>query len=240
MKKNYYKLLAFSILITWLSTSNAQEIPQRKHPGVSNISYKERYEMYKGLNLSVEQLKQLQVLSKYLREKTKAIRLDSNLSTQQKRTQLLDLKNKLITKRKQILTDQQIQQLEKNIQAHRKNYSPNLNKTVTNNIIAEKEKDPNGLSKHSSKNSFSGDRKSLNLTSEQKEKLKTLFTDNRRKIQLIKNNTSVSNTDKRKLYQKIQQQYQTELNSILTLEQQKNWEYNRQVSLQKKSNKRRA
>ncbi|MCH5596771.1 hypothetical protein [Niabella ginsengisoli] len=102
-------LLVTSILI-------AQEIPSRVNDGVSLSQQKEvKRDALAGLNLSREQLKELQALNKDAKQQQKNLTSDSNINAKQRREKLQILKKQQADKRKAVLTAEQYTKYEQNL-----------------------------------------------------------------------------------------------------------------------------
>ncbi|HVZ16518.1 MAG TPA: hypothetical protein VG897_05340 [Terriglobales bacterium] len=66
--------------------------------------------------------------------------------------------------------------------------------------------------------------KKLNLTQDQQDKLKPIFQKQREQAQAIKNDTSLSKEQKKEKFQALRQDTMTQVNGILTPEQQQQWQ----------------
>jgi Spy/CpxP family protein refolding chaperone len=73
----------------------------------------------------------------------------------------------------------------------------------------------------------------LNLTDDQKTKLKPILTEEAQQIQGVKDDTSMSPTDKKAKMHEIKASHRTQINEVLTPDQQKKWAEMRQSAHEK-------
>jgi Spy/CpxP family protein refolding chaperone len=229
MRQKYIRTLFLigCLLITGILT--AQEIPGRKNEGVKQAGPTNiKRDAYNGLDLTKEQQKQLRELEKDNRQALKDIQADNSLTAAEKKDQLRAVRQQQVEKRKGILTRAQNARYEENIREFRKNSSEAAtDKNVVNNIIKDKEKDANGLSrdhgkKTSKKNSASWN--NLNLSSEQKEQMKLWNDDYTSRLKIIKYDLSLKGEQKQSQIEQLVREQDLQLRSILTPEQKLIWD----------------
>jgi Spy/CpxP family protein refolding chaperone len=75
--------------------------------------------------------------------------------------------------------------------------------------------------------------KELNLTDEQKEKLKPIFTSQMEEVQAVRNDTSLTPPQRRQKMMAIHQKYSPQVNAILTPEQQAKWKAMKKDAMEK-------
>jgi Spy/CpxP family protein refolding chaperone len=66
--------------------------------------------------------------------------------------------------------------------------------------------------------------KQLNLTDDQKEKLKPILQDEAKQLQAVQNDTALSHDQKMAKSKEIRQAHKSQINGVLTPDQQKKWE----------------
>ncbi|MGC4234896.1 MAG: hypothetical protein QM594_18090 [Niabella sp.] len=229
MRQKYIRslLLVGCLLVTGILI--AQEIPERKNDGVkqggpTNV----KRDVYSGLNLTKEQQKQLQELEKDNRQAVKDIQADNSLTAEEKKDRLRAVRQQQVKKRKGILTSEQNTRYEENIKEFRNNSDgAATDKNVVNNIIKDKKRDANGLSrdpgkKTSKKNNANWN--NLNLSSEQKEQMKLWNDDYASRLRIIRNDISLSGAQKQEQIAQLVREQDLQLKSILTPEQKAIWD----------------
>lgn len=206
----------------------AQEIPSRANEGVSGAAPREaRRNAYYDLKLTREQQKKLQELNKGNREQLKVITADSTLSNQERRKQLQQVRNDMVVSRKAILTEEQYRKLEQNLEEIRKKGAASPEKNVVSNVEKNKEKDANGLSRDITKKTSKTRREGWNdlqMTGEQRERMKTASQDFNAKLQTIRSNISLASAEKQDQARDAYRAYEMEVRSILTAEQKSKWD----------------
>jgi len=75
--------------------------------------------------------------------------------------------------------------------------------------------------------------KELNLTDDQKEKLKPILTSQMEEVQGVRNDTTLTQTQRRSKMMAIHQKYAPQVNAILTPEQQAKWKAMRKDMMEK-------
>lgn len=77
--------------------------------------------------------------------------------------------------------------------------------------------------------------KQLNLTDDQKAKLKPILQDEEQQLQAVYNDTSLSHEQKMAKAKEIREAHKSQINNVLTPDQQKNWEEMKKKPREKKS-----
>ncbi|MFV0606203.1 MAG: hypothetical protein ACK5NK_10210 [Niabella sp.] len=240
------KILIIAAIAGCISFSvQAQTMPERENTGVQNQrTTQKRAEMYKDLNLTEQQKQKLTALNKDGREAMQAIKNDSKLTQEQKRTQSNELIASQKIKRDAILTadqrtklDEKLQQMQASNKGKRngKNDSDNMKKDDRKKKNGDADKslgsgrDKNGLSKADNRRRGNGNWiNSLNLNEEQKKQMKILNEETRSEIQIVRDNISLTNDQKKTRIEEIMKATKTKRKSILTPEQEAAWEMKQQ------------
>ncbi|WP_114792312.1 hypothetical protein U0035_16565 [Niabella yanshanensis] len=219
-------LISGALLITYVLM--AQEIPSRTNEGVSSAAPREaRKNAYFNLKLTKEQQKELQVANKENREKMKEIAADSTLEPKERKNQLQAVRKDLIEKRRTILTEEQYTMYEQNLKEIKEKGLVGSAKNVVNNIEKNREKDPNGLSRDAEKKTSKKGRSNWNdlqMTGEQREKMRLANQDYNTRAQTIRNNISLTSSEKQDQTKEAYRAYEMEIRSILTSEQKSKWD----------------
>lgn len=219
-------LISGALLFTYVLM--AQEIPSRINDGVSSAAPREaRKDAYFNLKLTKEQQKELQVANKENREKAKEIAADSTLEPKEKKSQLQAVRKDLIEKRRTILTEEQYTKYEQNLKEIKEKGLISPEKNIVSNTERNKGKDPNGLSRDEPKKTSKKGRSNWNdlqMTGEQREKMKTANQDYNSRVQTIRNNISITSTEKQDQIREAYRAYDMEIRSILTSEQKSKWD----------------
>lgn len=185
MKKYFAFALAFLLIAS-------AGIAQQKHP-LKN----ERSEMFRGLDLTVEQ-----------KEKMKSIRESSHASMEKLRAEKLTA-DQFAAKRKAIREDEK-KQIEGIL-------TPEQKQKMQTRLSQIKGKELNGKEGMNMKGKYA----SLNLTDKQKADLQANRKDFKEKSLAIKNNAALTDEQKREDLKKLKEQKKESMKTILTPEQQK-------------------
>ncbi|HTG56060.1 MAG TPA: hypothetical protein VL943_07330 [Niabella sp.] len=219
-------LISGALLLTCVLM--AQEIPSRTNEGVSSAAPREaRKDAYFNLKLTKEQQKELQVAGKENREKIKEIAADSALSPKERRQKVLDARKELVEKRRAVLTPEQYAMYEQNLKEIREKGVVSPEKNVVSNVEKSKEKDSNGLSRDVAKKASKKGRSNWNdlqMTGEQREKMKAANQDYNSRVQTIRSNISITSAEKQDQIREAYRAYDMETRSILTSEQKSKWD----------------
>ncbi|WP_346236442.1 hypothetical protein ABDK00_015485 [Niabella insulamsoli] len=207
----------------------AQEIPSRVNEGVSMPSKKgQKKSALEGLNLSREQLKDLQTLNKEQKALIKKVTADSAIDQKEKRKRLQGLRQQQAQKLQSILTGPQYARYQQNMKEMKaqgdEQPAPNQ---VTNNVEKDKSKDLNGLSRNTKKKTSKnqkGNWNDLNLTAAQRKELKLLTDDYAARLRIVRSDMSKNASEKKSQIQQIQREYNMQLGGILTAEQKVKWD----------------
>ncbi len=157
-------------------------------------------EMMTKLNLSQQQQDQLKPIFEKQREEAKAIRQDTSLTEDQKKQKFDALRQDTQTQVNSVLTTEQQQQWAQ-MKANRQQHMADGRQK-----LAEK----------------------LNLTQAQQDQIKPIMEKQREQAKAIRQDNSLSQDQKRTKMQALHQDTQTQLNAILTPEQQQQWQQMRQ------------
>lgn len=221
-----------------INPAKAQIIPERENPGV-HVNYGKQaaiLNLYNGLNLSKDQQSELKALQKESRAQIKAITLDTILSAKERKMELLSIRENAEGKRKALLSDEQNKIFEIN---RAKLYSSNANAdrgTVKNNISNLKRKDANGLSRKVNKKTSKNRWSALELSEEQRNKLKIWAKNEKTRLLAVRKNTSLSQTERRRRFYLLKQNGDSMLDDILNHEQKLKWmELQRELKLMRNS-----
>jgi len=206
----------------------AQEIPSRVNDGVSSAAPREaRKDAYFNLKLTKEQQKELQALNKESRDKVKALSEDSLLAPKERREKTQAIRKELTEKRRAILTEEQYARYEQNLKEIKEKGAISPERNVQNNVGKNKEKDVNGLSRDTEKKTSKqgkGNWNDLQMTGEQREKMRTAGQDYSSRLQTIRNNISLTSSEKQDQIRDAYRAYDMEVRSILTAEQKSTWD----------------
>jgi Spy/CpxP family protein refolding chaperone len=197
MKKTFFLLLAAALTV---STAHAQDIPERKHDGLSRSEGMKKRgsgEMAK-LNLTEDQKKQFKDLQEQRRKDMEALKTQ-NLTPEQSKEKMEALRKDYHDKSQALLTTEQKSQLE----TLRKDRKEDMTKRGE---LSRKEGKRPG--------------QDLNLTPEQSEKLAASRKETGDKLKALKNDQSLSEDAKKAERQKIMKAQHESMKSILTPEQQ--------------------
>lgn len=227
----YLRLKKMGIICGMVLTTHAlsaQEIPARVNDGVSSAAPREaRKDAYFNLKLTKEQQKELQALNKESRDKVKEITQDSMLAPKERREKMQIVRKELTERRKTILTEEQYARYEQNLKEIKEKGAISPEKKVQNNFIKNKEKDVNGLSRDTGKKASKngkGNWNDLQMTGEQREKMRTAGQDYNSRLQTIRNNISLTSSEKQNQIREAYRAYDMEVRSILTAEQKSKWD----------------
>lgn len=218
-------IVGFHLII---NVSTAQEIPSRTNEGVSSAASREaRKDAYFNLKLTKEQQQELQVAAKENRDKAKEIAADSTLDPEARKEKIQAVKKELVEKRKAVLTAEQYSLYEQNQKEIKKNGAVSPERNVVSNTPKNKDKDPNGLSRDTEKKASKKERgnwNDLQMTGEQRERMKAANQDYNSQVQTIRNNISLTSTEKQDQLRTAYRSYEMEVGSILTAEQKSKWD----------------
>ncbi|GEM_PF-6364120 len=227
----YLLLKKMAVIGSFLVITNgllAQEIPSRANDGISSAAPREaRKDAYFNLKLTKEQQKELQVVNKENREKVKEIAADSTLAPKERKEKTQAVKKELVEKRKAVLTAEQYAMYEQNQKEIKEKGAISPEKNVVSNTEKNKGKDLNGLSRDEEKKASKKGKSSWNdlqMTAEQREKMKTTSQDYNSQVQTIRNNISLTSSEKQDQVRNAYRAYEMEVRSILTAEQKSKWD----------------
>lgn len=198
---------------------SAQQIPSRTNDGIRrNEARLDQLKEYQQLHLSAGQQQKLRSLQKETRQKTGAIRTDPQLTNNEKKEKLKQLFQDQTSKRNAILTPQQQQTWQELALTRKQSRSGEMITVDQRSPQADKDHDRNGLpkKKHSPGNN-------LTLTQPQKQKISALNAQLREKVISIKNNTTLSDEQKKEQLTAIQKDMRRQRKEILTAEQWQQW-----------------
>ena len=146
--------------------------------------------MFQGLNLTADQQTQVKTLLQNQRSQMQAVRNNTTLTQEQKKQQIGELRKTNHQQMMAVLTPEQQAQLQQMRAKHEKR-------------------------------GFQGrGLQALNLTDQQKEQIKPIFDNTRQQVQALRGDTSLTPEQRRQKLQEIRSNQQTQLNAILTPEQQ--------------------
>jgi Spy/CpxP family protein refolding chaperone len=160
--------------------------------------------MAQELNLSDQQKTQMQSLMQNQRQQVQAVRNDSSLTAQQKQDKLKQLRESNHHQVMAVLTPEQQQKWQQFRSEHK------------------------GMGKGGMGGGM-GPMARLNLTPEQKTKLQPIFQSSRQQMQAVRNDASLTPEQKQAKIREIRQNTQSQVNGILTPEQQQQWQQMRQM-----------
>jgi Spy/CpxP family protein refolding chaperone len=164
--------------------------------------------MAQQLNLTDQQKTQMQSLMQNQRLQAQAVRNDSSLTPQQKQDKLKQLRETNHQQMMAILTPEQQQKVEQFRSEH-----PAMGK----GRMGRGRMGPGG------------GLAALNLTSDQKSKLEPIFQSSRQQLQAVRNDSSLTPEQKQAKISEIRQNTQSQINGILTPEQQQQWQQMHQM-----------
>lgn len=221
-------LAAIFIVFTALALQ-AQVMPERENEGVTKETRTaKRGDVYQDLKLSKEQQEKLKLLNQENKDQMQAIRNDDDLTQEQKKIKYKELADGQREKRKSILTPEQNAKMEAKMKEMRNDRRGGMAKEDKGDRGKAKSgkqgnKDLNGLSKRGENNR--GDwTKDLNLTADQKIKMKDLNEEMRSRMQSIRDNSSLNQKQKRDALENLQKEVSLKRKGILTAEQELKWE----------------
>lgn len=234
------KFIAIATLAGVISLSaGAQTMPERKNDGVNKERTEKRGDVYKDLNLTKDQQQKIKALNQDSHAQAEAIRNDNTISQEQKREKFNTLKESQKVKRDAILTDEQRTKIEakkKDMHNNRKDGrdAPSDQNKMKNDADHKKHGNweiNNGTNRdQSSFNNMNRQRrgndqmKDLNLTKDQKIKMKALNEETHTKMQSIRGNASLTSEQKKARVQELMKDVQAQRRAILTPEQLSKWE----------------
>jgi len=205
----------------------AQTIPERENPGVVTESgKKEKFNLYKDMNLSKDQQKKMTLMARDIKAQMKTVNEDSTLTRQERRRKLITIREDASNKRKAILSAKQMEQYEKNLADSRtwKKNEEDTTARVTNN---EKRnnigKDENGLSRKMEKKASKKSGQDLELSADQKKKLLDLTLEKRDKERNIMSNLTLSKQERESQLEQLRREQNMALDEILTPAQKAAW-----------------
>jgi Spy/CpxP family protein refolding chaperone len=155
--------------------------------------------MAQQLNLNDQQKTQVQSLMQNQRQQAQAIRQDASLTPEQKRDKFQQLRKSNHQQMLGILTPEQQQKFQQ-LRSERKGMG--------------RGKMGGGM----------GPMSRLNLTPDQKAKLDPIFQSTRQQVEAVRNDPSLTPEQKQAKMREIHQGTQSQVNSILTPEQQQQWQ----------------
>jgi Spy/CpxP family protein refolding chaperone len=196
--------LLLGILITgamWAQTTDQDATPSAA-PGPQKMMGRQHprgfERMAEQLNLTDQQKTQLQSFKQSQRQQAQAIRQDTSLTPEQKRDKFKQLRESNHQQMMGILTAEQQQKLQQLRSEHQ------------------------GMRR--GKMGGVGPMARLNLTPDQKSQLDPIFQSTRQQVQAVRNDTSLTAEQKKEKIREIHEGTKSQVNSILTPEQQKQWQ----------------
>jgi Spy/CpxP family protein refolding chaperone len=157
--------------------------------------------MAEKLNLSQQQQDQLKPIFEKQREQAKAIRQDNSLTQDQKKEKMQALHQDFQTQVSGILTPEQQQQVAQMKANGREHMRGKMGARM-----AEK----------------------LNLSQQQQDQLKPIFEKQHEQMRAIWQDNSLSKDQKKEKMQALRQDFQTQINDVLTPDQQQQWQQMRE------------
>ena len=155
--------------------------------------------MAQHLNLTDQQKTQVQSQMQNQRQQAQAIRQDTSLTPEQQREKLQQLRQSNHQQMMDILTPEQQQKFQQLRSEH-----PRMGRGKMGGGI--------------------GPMSRLNLTPDQKSKLDPIFQSSRQQVEAVRNDTSLTQEQKQAKIGEIRQGTKSQVNSILTPEQQQQWQ----------------
>ncbi len=191
MKKLLAIALSFSLFAL---TANAQvSRKSNEHNKVQRDSHHKNGNMMKDLNLSEAQKTQLKESRESAKQQMEAIKNDASLSQDQKKVKMQELRKSQQEKMSSILTPDQKEKMK----AEKKEWKEN-----------SKEENRHGEMKND-----------LKLTDAQKTQMKANHESIKQQREAIKNNTSLTEAQKKEKMEELHESQKEKMNSILTPEQ---------------------
>ena len=160
--------------------------------------------MAQQLNLTDQQKSQIQSLMQSQRQQAQAVRNDSSLTAQQKQDKLKQLRESNHQQVMAVLTPEQQQKWQQFRSEH------------------------TGMGKGRMGGGM-GPMARLNLTPEQKTKLRPIFQSSHQQVQAVRNDASLTTEQKQAKISEIRQNTQSQVNGILTPEQHQQWQQMQQM-----------
>jgi len=184
--------------------ATTQSVPNRGYGHHGQRGAHMRQMMISKLNLSQQQQDQLKPVFQKQRDAAKAIRQDTTLTADQQKQKLDALRQDTQTQVNSVLTPEQQQQWAQMKAEGKQRMAANRHKMGAR--MAEK----------------------LNLSQAQQDQLKPVMQKQREQAQAIWHDNSLTQDQKRTKMQELHQDTQAQLNTILTPEQQQQWQQMRQ------------
>ncbi|HWR17867.1 MAG TPA: hypothetical protein VN577_23765 [Terriglobales bacterium] len=156
--------------------------------------------MAKKLNLTQQQQDQLKPIFEQTRQQAQAIKNDSTLTQQQKQEKLKALRENTHSQVQTILTPEQQQQMSQ-MREQRMERMKGARQQMGQRIAQK-----------------------LNLTQQQQDQLKPIMDKQREQMQAIRTDSALTQAQKQEKMQALRQDTQTQVNAILTPEQQQQWQ----------------
>lgn len=212
-----------AIVLASATFINAQEVSSvKERPRTYRHIKKDHFS--KELNLSEQQQKELQTLNTNMRDKLKAIAKDSSLSKEEKRKQLAAVRAEFSDKRKNVLTPQQKELIDKKLQSYKEYRKKRGFAKWAHRGAHGWSKDGYAKSRKFSKKASNAYADSLRLTDSQKQKLKAIMLDTKKKALDIRHNTALNADERRHQFEALRKQHSAEVDKILTEEQKAIWQ----------------
>lgn len=191
----------------WAQATDQNATPSTAAPGPRNPGMMGRHHdgqsgyerMSQQLNLTDQQKTQMQSLMQSQRQQAQAIRQDTALTAEQKKDKLQQLRQSNHQQMMSLLTPDQQQKLQQ-LRSERKGMGGGM-----------------------------GPAARLNLTPDQKSKLDPIFQSSRQQVQAVRNDSSLTPEQKQAKISEIRQNTQSQINGILTPEQQQQWQRMQQM-----------
>ena len=174
-------------------------------------------QMAQQLNLTDQQKTQVQGFMQTMQQQTQTIRQDTSLTDQQKQDKLKQLRESTHQQMMGVLNADQQQKFKQMMSEHEgmghgKGHGMGMGKGMGSGMGSG---GPGGMA-------------ALNLTPDQKSKLQPIFQSSRQQAQAVRNDASLTPDQKRAKLRDIHRSSMSQFNSILTPEQQQQWQQMRQ------------
>jgi Spy/CpxP family protein refolding chaperone len=216
MKRIFTSALAL-LLITGAATAQTNEKAAKKH----QMHQKHDGKMMKELNLTAEQKAKLKSIHEQQKAEADALK-NQKLTVEERKAKLKQLHEKYEPQLKAVLTAEQRQKME----AARANHSERADVADRKRHDGEHRDTirARGDRQHGMKGmKEKGDRaeiaKELNLTSDQKEKVKQIQQDTKGKLEALRNESGLSKDQKKAKMREIMDAQQAQMKTVLTAEQ---------------------
>jgi protein CpxP len=207
MKRIFLSMLALSL--TFGSFAQAQNKDEKKDKGQKEWRQKANHDRLEKLNLNDAQKSQMKTLNESFRSKLQALKQDKSLSEDSQKQKRSDLMKEHRSQVQSILTPEQKKQWEESMKdvGTRKGKGE---RTGDDRRIGQR---GNGAAR------FEKMSKDLNLTDDQSARLKKSNESFKSSVESIRNNSSLTDDQKKEQVKNLHKKRQEDINSILTDEQ---------------------